>query len=114
MVHYETYSVDPDAIMLFLVEPMAQQWASQTCLALWLTLKTMPYLTRNALAGGRKLQTYFNKYIGALPCLSSTPYTLHMSCMILPYYRSTQDMTNVMMSCDQDVTTGLLLRGIGS
>ena len=74
----------------------------------------MLYLTRNALAGGRKLQTYFNKYIGALPCLSSTPYTLHMSCMILPYYMSTQDIAKVMMSYDQVVTTGLLLRGTGS
>ena len=65
MVHYETYGVDPVAIMLFLVEPMAQQWASQTCLALWLTLKARAYLTRNALAGGRKLQTWFNKQV---PC----------------------------------------------
>ena len=32
----------------------------------------------------------------------------------LPHCRSTQDMANVMMSCDQDVTTGLLLRGTGS
>ena len=68
----------------------------------------MPYLTRNALAGGRKLQTYFNKYIGALPCLSSTPYTLHMACMMKPYNRSTQDMANVMLSYDQVVTTGIL------
>ena len=38
------------------------------------------------------------------------PFTLHMSCMMIPYNRSTQDMANVLLSYDQVVTTGLLLR----
>ena len=69
MLHYATVLIPMPSCSYWF--PMAQRWASQSSLALWLTQKTRPYLTRNALAGGRKLQTCFNKEV---PC----PHGYHL------------------------------------